>query len=79
MRRESQAILSLIALGRLTPREAERLLALWSAGREEYWIVGACVVACVVQFLPAMGRVSQLFLPMQDAMAVISRWMGGVL
>jgi hypothetical protein len=34
MEKERQIILSLIALGRITPREAERLLAVWSLGRK---------------------------------------------
>ena len=55
MHRERQAILSLIALGKITPREAERLLAAWNAGREEFWVIGVCVAACVSQFLPELA------------------------
>ncbi len=59
-KRERQVILSLVALGRITPWEAERLLAAWNAGREELWVIGACVVACVAQALPAIGNVWHL-------------------
>ena len=79
MHRERQAILSLIALGKITPREAERLLAAWNAGREEFWIIGVCAAACLAQFLPELGRMTQLWLPMHHALAAITYWMGGML
>jgi hypothetical protein len=79
MHRERQAILSLIALGKMTPREAERLLAVWNAGREEPWIIGVCAAACLTQFLPEPGRMTQLCLSMHHALAAITYWMGGML
>jgi len=79
MDRDRQAILSLIALGRITPREAERLLAAWNAGREEMWIIGACAVAALAQWLPSPARLAQMSLPMHHAVAVINYWLGGVL
>jgi hypothetical protein len=57
MKRERQAILSLVAMGRITPGEAERLLAAWNSAREEVWVIGACVVACIAQSLPALATV----------------------
>jgi len=79
MHRERQAILSLIALGKITPREAERLLAAWNAGREEFWICVVCVAACFAQFLPELGRIAPFWLPMHHALAALTCWMGGVL
>jgi len=79
MHRERQAILSLIALGRITPREAERLLAAWNAGREELWIIGVCVAACVAQFMPELARMAQSWLPLHHALATITCWIGEVL
>ena len=58
MHRERQAILSLIALGRITPQQAERLLAAWNSGREEMWILGACALAGVGQSLPSLLRLA---------------------
>ncbi len=55
MKKERQAILSLVAMGRITPQEAERLLAAWNSAHEELWVIGACVVACVAQSLPALA------------------------
>jgi len=79
MQRERQAILSLVAMGRITPREAERLLAAWNSGREEFWVVGACVAACVAQFLPELGRLAQLLPEIHHAVSAVTFWMGGML
>jgi hypothetical protein len=79
MYRERQAILSLIALGRITPREAERLLAAWNAGREELWIIGACVAAGLAQWIPSPAQVVQSLLPMHHVAVAVTYWIGGVL
>jgi hypothetical protein len=79
MHRERQAVLSLIALEKITPREAERLLAAWNAGREEFWVIGACVTACLAQFLPEAERLAQSILPIGHSVAAITCWIGGVL
>ncbi len=84
MERGRQTILSLVALGRITPREAERLLAAWNAGREDLWAIAVCAAACVGELLPALGRVAHLLLPgalpgVHHAVAAITYWMGGVL
>jgi hypothetical protein len=49
MREERRTILSLVATGRVTPAEAERLLAVTTEGREERWMVAACLAAGVSQ------------------------------
>lgn len=36
---DRRAILALIAMGRITPAEAERLLAAWNESHETLWIV----------------------------------------
>jgi hypothetical protein len=84
MRRERQTILSLIALGRITPRESERLLAAWNAGREELWVIAACAVIGFAQSLPALERLGNAWLPgilpgLHHAVASITYWTGGVL
>ena len=63
MKRERQAILSLVALGRITPREAERLLAAWNAGREELWAMGVGAAVCMAQSLPGLERLAHTLLP----------------
>lgn len=49
---QQRAILSLLAAGRITAAEAERLIAAWQDEREWLWIAGACVAACVLQMHP---------------------------
>ncbi len=54
MNNERRAILSLIAMGRITPREAERLLACWPDNTETAWVLGACsVIVAGMAFAPA--------------------------
>ena len=84
MEKERQIILSLIALGRITPREAERLLAVWSLGREEFWIIAACIIASLTQIVPAPARMVHTLLPeglpgLHHAAMAITFWIGGVL
>ena len=43
MNGERRAILALIAMGRITPSEAERLLAAWNESRETAWILIASI------------------------------------
>ena len=82
MQRERQTILSLVALGRITPREAERLLAAWNAGREEMWAIAACAIVGLAQASPALGQVVHTLLPgglqgLHHAVAAITYWIGG--
>ena len=37
------AILRLVAMGRISPTEAERLLVAWNSGREALWAVVALI------------------------------------
>jgi hypothetical protein len=83
MQKERQAILSMIALGRITPREAERLLAVWSLSREEFWIIAACMIASLTQIAPALARMVHTLLPeglpgLHHAVMAITFWIGGV-
>jgi fructose-bisphosphate aldolase class 1 len=41
MSSDRRAILALIAMGRITPEQAERLLAAWNESRETAWILAA--------------------------------------
>ena len=84
MERERQTILSLVALGRITPREAERLLAIANTGREEPWVMAACAAAGLAQVLPALPRLAHTLLSaglpgLHHAVLAITFWMGGVL
>lgn len=84
MKQERQAILSLIALGRITPEQAERLWAASNAGREELWAAGVCAAACLAQMLPALARLAHSLLPgglpgVLHAASAVTYWIGGVL
>jgi hypothetical protein len=52
MTHERRAILSLVAMGRITAAEAERLMIVWQDAREWVWIAAACIAACVLQAHP---------------------------
>jgi hypothetical protein len=50
MQTDRRAILTLVALGRITPVEAERLIlacneSAWPAGRQSLWVPVVCVAA----------------------------------
>ena len=84
MKQGRQAILSLVAMGRITPLEAERLLAVWNTGREERLVFAICLAACLAQFLPALARMAHTLLSgelpgLYHAVTAITCWIGGVL
>ena len=50
MNTDRRTILALIAMGRITPAEAERLLAAWNESRETAWILAfTLAVVCMSQ------------------------------
>ncbi|HXR40289.1 MAG TPA: hypothetical protein VN776_14410 [Terracidiphilus sp.] len=69
MQTDHRTILSLVALGRITPAEAERLLIAWNEGREWAWIFIACIAAALLaqlnpqQGLSALLRIAHALLP----------------
>jgi hypothetical protein len=68
MRLERRMILSLIASGRISAREAERLLAAWSGGWEWFWIAVACAVLWGAQafshgLVPGIGHLVHALVP----------------
>jgi len=63
MNTESRAILSLVAMQRITPAQAERLLIARTVDREAWWFVAGFVLfACLAQLQPhaLSGAVHQL-------------------
>ena len=48
MNHDRHTILQLVAVGRLSPAEAERLLAAWSLKREDAWLFLACLLIFVL-------------------------------
>jgi hypothetical protein len=69
MQTDRRAILSLVALGRITPAEAERLLIAWNEGREGLWIFTVCIALALLNpFSPHPGLTAL----MQNAHALLS-------
>jgi len=82
LERGRQTILSLVAVGRITPREAERLLAAWDAGRAELGVIAVCAAGAIVELFPGLARMAHMLLPaglagVHYAGAAITHWMGG--
>lgn len=88
MRKDRHAILQLVALGRVTPAEAERLLLLSNESRETAWIFSACLVLAVFGELHAHLQIpfagseahslaAAMLAALQHASSVIHHWFGG--
>jgi hypothetical protein len=90
MQTDRRAILSLVALGRITPAEAERLLIAWNQGWESVLVCAACIAAALLaqldpnQVLPGLVHLAQALIsgrviPLHHALAVVCRLFGGTL
>lgn len=68
-----RAILNLIAIGRITPAEAERLLATWNQGRDTLVaLIAGFVLASLPELrtlMPAAARAAGTLLPLAAAAA----------
>jgi hypothetical protein len=74
MGNERRTILGLVAAGRISALEAERLLRAWNDSREELWVITACLLVCVTQIhlrlpLDGLGHFIESF-----ARDVFSAW-----
>ena len=63
MDRERQTILSLVALGRITPAEAERLMSASATGRDELLVIAILAVAVAAQVFPVLAHVALTAFP----------------
>ena len=90
MQTDRRAILSLVALGRITPAEAERLLIAWNQGWESVLVYAACIAAVLLaeldpyRALPGIAHLAQALISariisLHHALAVICRLFGGTL
>jgi hypothetical protein len=76
MSSDRQTILQLVAVGRLSPGEAERLLLAWNEGRETAWMIAGCVALALIAALEAhAGMLAQV----GQALSLVSQIVGGVL
>lgn len=87
MKQERRVVLSLVAMGRISVAEAERLMAAWSAEREGFWVTAACVMVCGIQLVlhglgPATGSLAHALAPAWSAAlhhaAELAKGIGGL-
>ena len=88
MNSHRRAILQLVAMGRVTAAEAERLLIASDHVQEALWTLIACIaLVCLApqylrQWLPHLQHVAHLLMS-RSLMAVqpslVTRWFGGML
>jgi hypothetical protein len=88
MSRDRRTLLQLIALGQVTPAEAERILLLWNDERETLWVIAACIALAAVGGNPGHAWISSsahtahsLFPAAMNALhhavSLIDTWFGG--
>jgi hypothetical protein len=69
MNNHRRAVLQLVAMGRVTPAQAERLLMALSEGQPTLWALVACIVVLLLtqlhlhQLLPSLLHAAQSLLP----------------
>lgn len=84
MRDTRRHLLQLIALGRITPAEAERLLTAWNEGRETAWILAACIAITLLTQVHQQAGLAHLMHSfvqgpgLHRAMTLVSRIVGGL-
>jgi hypothetical protein len=85
MRKDRRIILGLVALGRVTPAEAERLMAAGNTGSEGLWIVVALLMLSLLTqldprlLLPQLAHIAHGLLPvLTQHHALALHLMGGM-
>jgi hypothetical protein len=90
MQTDRRILLHLVALGRITPAEAERLIAVWNQGRADLWALsGAVLIACLAllhlpELLPSLGHIAHSLWvgnlnSLCHALTLFTRLLGGLL
>ena len=90
MNSHRRAILQLVAMGRVTPGQAERLLIALNDDRETLWALAACIAISglaqihLSQLLPELLHVAQSIMPgsvisLHHALSLATRLFGGML
>jgi hypothetical protein len=90
MQTDRRILLHLVALGRITPAEAERLITVWNQGRENLGALsGAVLIACLAllrlpALLPGAAHVEhwlwrETFLALRQPLSLLIHLLGGLL
>jgi hypothetical protein len=81
MNRDRRNILDLVACGRLTAAEAERLLLAWNEQRELAWVAALCVGMAMLgelgRWIPPAAHWLSLQPLLHQAVWTLQHWMGG--
>jgi len=85
MNNDRRAILSLVAMGRITPREAERLLAMWPDGEDALarlalslafaWLLLSHLGDWIARVAHTLAAAAPLA---HHALASVTHWFGGL-
>jgi hypothetical protein len=90
MNTDRRAILSLIAMGRITPAQAERLLVVWNDRSDSAWALVAVVTAALCAqdfshgFVPEILHGVRSLMPgfvtlAQQTSSILTQLLGGIL
>ena len=71
-----RAILQLLAQGRLTPLDAERLLRAWNERRETAWVMTCVAVIAVVGQLHGWIALSPPLVHIGHALSLVKQFLG---
>jgi hypothetical protein len=71
-----RAILQLVAQGRLTPLDAERLLLAWNERRETAWVMACVAAIAVVGQLHAWVALSAPLAHIGHALSLVKQFLG---
>lgn len=77
MRGDRRAIWRLLAMGRISAAEAERLLAVCGEGRETAWIVAGFVAVAALVELHGVRLLPGSMETLASAAKTAAHWMGG--
>ncbi|HVC48427.1 MAG TPA: hypothetical protein VND90_14390 [Terracidiphilus sp.] len=77
MKGDRGAIWLLLAMGRITATEAERLLAACREGRETAWIVAGYVAVTALVELHGVRSAPESVQTLTGAVKTVMHWMGG--
>jgi hypothetical protein len=80
MWKDRRTVLQMVALGRMTAAEAERMLMLWSTEREDLCVIAGCMVLAVLGELHGRAGTSGAapsMAALHHAVSTIHQWLGG--
>lgn len=79
METDRRAILHLVALGRISSAEAERLLIAWNEGRDTGWILAGCFAMAILTQLRLNTLLPGSALSLWHGLKLVAHLLGGIL